>query len=88
MKTVVVVFDPVHPYTKFKVYQNFENAVKDLENDGFTIDFWGYENVDMARAKGFVYKKAHEQRFVYERKVEDCEENKNYLSDKLEDLAS
>jgi len=99
MKTVFVVFDPVHPYTNFKVYQNIENAANDLRNNGFTIDFL-HEELDLLasaiflapnwnRGQGLVYKNKNtpEQRFLYSRLVEDCEENKNYLADKNEDLA-
>lgn len=96
MKTVFVVFDPVHPYTNFKVYQSVENAAKDLRSNGFTIDFL-HEELDLLAsivkggflAQGLIYKnkKTPEQRFLYSRLVEDCEENKNYIADKDEDLA-
>jgi hypothetical protein len=97
MKTVFVVFDPVHPYTNFKVYQSVENAAKDLRSNGFTIDFlhdwnrWTGKDVPWGHCfvHGLVYKNKNtpEQRFLYSRLVEDCEENKNYLADKNEDLA-
>jgi hypothetical protein len=85
MKTVIVVFDPVHPYTDFKVYINIENAEKDLENKGFILD--ASRVIKPSARVRLVYKKNNEERYVYCRLVEDCEENKNYLADKNEDLA-
>lgn len=85
MKIAIVVFDPVHPYTDFKVYRNIENVEKDLENEGFILV--ASRVVKPSTRIRLVYKKNNEERYVYCRRVEDCEENKNYLADKNEDLA-
>jgi hypothetical protein len=75
MKTAIVVFDPVHPYTDFKVYINIENAQKYLENEGFILD--ASRVIKPSTRVRLVYKKNNEERYVYCRLVEDCEENKN-----------
>jgi len=85
MKTVIVVFNPVNPYTDFKVYQNVENAQKDLLSEGFTLV--ASRAIKPSTRVRLVYEKNNEERIVYCRMVEDCEENKNYLADKNIDLA-